>query len=91
MDLQLDTEHTILAGSAERFLSENYDYSARHGDTGDGGAWQDDMWGRFAELGWLIAVGVFALGGQFAMMKDCSAPIFVRGRHWGGVRVAYKI
>ena len=30
-------------------------------------------------------------GGQFAMMKDCSAPIFVRGRHWGGVRVAYKI
>ena len=41
MDLQLDTEHTILADSAERFLSENYDHSARHGDTGDGGGGLD--------------------------------------------------
>jgi methyl-accepting chemotaxis protein len=24
-------------------------------------------------------------------MKDVSAPISIRGRHWGGVRVAYKI
>ncbi|WP_232315183.1 methyl-accepting chemotaxis protein [Oceanibaculum pacificum] len=30
-------------------------------------------------------------GGNFALMKDCSAPIRVQGRHWGGVRVAYKI
>jgi methyl-accepting chemotaxis protein len=29
-------------------------------------------------------------GGQFALMKDVSAPVTVRGRHWGGVRVAYK-
>ena len=29
--------------------------------------------------------------GQFALMKDVSAPISIRGRHWGGVRVAYKI
>jgi methyl-accepting chemotaxis protein len=29
--------------------------------------------------------------GQFALMKDVSAPISVRGRHWGGVRLAYKI
>lgn len=29
-------------------------------------------------------------GGQFAMMKDVSAPIFVKGRHWGGLRMAYK-
>ena len=28
-------------------------------------------------------------GGQFAMMKDVSAPIFVHGRHWGGLRLAY--
>lgn len=26
-------------------------------------------------------------GGQFAMMKDVSAPIFVKGRHWGGLRL----
>ena len=30
-------------------------------------------------------------GGNFAMMKDISAPIFVRGRHWGGLRLAYAL
>jgi methyl-accepting chemotaxis protein len=30
-------------------------------------------------------------GGQFAMMKDVSAPIVVHGRHWGGLRLAYRI
>ncbi|GLU31781.1 methyl-accepting chemotaxis protein [Trinickia caryophylli] len=30
-------------------------------------------------------------GGQFVMMKDASAPIIVAGRHWGGLRLAYKI
>jgi methyl-accepting chemotaxis protein len=29
-------------------------------------------------------------GGQFVLMKDCSAPILVRGRHWGGLRLAYR-
>jgi methyl-accepting chemotaxis protein len=29
-------------------------------------------------------------GGSFKMMKDLSAPIFVQGRHWGGVRLAYS-
>ena len=29
-------------------------------------------------------------GGNFVMMKDLSAPIRVQGRHWGGVRLAYK-
>jgi methyl-accepting chemotaxis protein len=30
-------------------------------------------------------------GGQFIMMKDVSAPIVVQGRHWGGVRIGYRI
>ncbi|GIL41105.1 methyl-accepting chemotaxis protein [Roseiterribacter gracilis] len=30
-------------------------------------------------------------GGQFAMMKDVSAPIRVQGRHWGGLRLAYRV
>ncbi len=30
-------------------------------------------------------------GGQFQLMKDVSAPIMVRGRHWGGLRLAYKV
>jgi methyl-accepting chemotaxis protein len=30
-------------------------------------------------------------GGNFALMKDVSAPIFVQGRHWGGLRLAYRV
>jgi methyl-accepting chemotaxis protein len=29
-------------------------------------------------------------GGQFVMLKEASAPITVSGRHWGGLRLAYK-
>lgn len=29
-------------------------------------------------------------GGEFVMMKDLSAPIHVNGKHWGGLRFAYK-
>jgi methyl-accepting chemotaxis protein len=29
-------------------------------------------------------------GGNFATMKDISAPIMVRGRHWGGLRIGYR-
>ncbi|MFT6657252.1 methyl-accepting chemotaxis protein [Maritalea sp.] len=30
-------------------------------------------------------------GGKFALMKDVSAPIYVAGRHWGGLRIGYKV
>jgi methyl-accepting chemotaxis protein len=30
-------------------------------------------------------------GGQFALMKDASAPIYVNGRHWGGFRMGYRV
>ena len=30
-------------------------------------------------------------GGNFAMMKDVSAPIYVNGKHWGGLRLAYRV
>ncbi len=30
-------------------------------------------------------------GGTFALMKDLSAPITVRGRHWGGFRMGYRV
>ena len=29
-------------------------------------------------------------GGKFALMKDASAPVYLRGRHWGALRVGYK-
>jgi methyl-accepting chemotaxis protein len=30
-------------------------------------------------------------GGEFVVMKDASAPIYVNGRHWGGFRIAYRV
>jgi len=29
-------------------------------------------------------------GGNFVIMKEASAPIMVKGRHWGGLRLAFK-
>lgn len=29
-------------------------------------------------------------GGTHVLMKDLSAPIYVQGRHWGGLRLAYR-
>jgi len=29
-------------------------------------------------------------GGKFILLKEASAPIWVKGRHWGGFRVAFK-
>lgn len=29
-------------------------------------------------------------GGQFVLLKEASAPITVHGRHWGGLRLAYR-
>ena len=30
-------------------------------------------------------------GGKFVLMKDLSIPIFVKGRHWGGLRLGYRV
>ncbi|WP_319412863.1 methyl-accepting chemotaxis protein [uncultured Cohaesibacter sp.] len=30
-------------------------------------------------------------GGNYVLMKDVSAPIYVDGRHWGGLRLAYRV
>ena len=29
-------------------------------------------------------------GGQFVLLKEAAAPITVNGRHWGGLRLAYR-
>lgn len=30
-------------------------------------------------------------GGQYAMMKDISCPIIVKGKHWGGFRIGLRV
>ena len=31
------------------------------------------------------------LGGQYAVLKDCAAPIYINGKHWGCMRITYDI
>jgi methyl-accepting chemotaxis protein len=31
------------------------------------------------------------MGGTYVLMKDVSAPIWIRGRHWGGFRMGYRV
>ncbi|MFL6797806.1 MAG: acyl-CoA dehydrogenase family protein [Xanthobacteraceae bacterium] len=53
MDLQYSAEQEILRSSAEKFLSERYDYRTFRtiADSEDG--WSPDVWQAFAALGWL--------------------------------------
>ena len=30
-------------------------------------------------------------GGKFVLTRDVSAPIYVNGRHWGGMRLVYQV
>jgi alkylation response protein AidB-like acyl-CoA dehydrogenase len=53
LNLQYDTEQTILRDTAESFLREHHDYNVhRHIVAGDAG-WSPELWGEFARLGWL--------------------------------------
>jgi methyl-accepting chemotaxis protein len=29
-------------------------------------------------------------GGKFVLLKEAASPIRVAGRHWGGLRLAYR-
>lgn len=53
MDLQYDTEHTILRDGAEKFLAGRYDYRAFQKISDSETGWSADIWREFAELGWL--------------------------------------
>jgi hypothetical protein len=84
LDLQRDTEHNLLADSAERMLSENYDFSTRHGnqaDQGENAAWADDMWRQFAQLGWLALPFAEEDGGLGAGMVEISILAEAFGRN----------
>jgi len=53
MDLQYDTEQTILRDSAEKFLSGRYDYRIYQKTADSDAGWSQDFWNEIAELGWL--------------------------------------
>ena len=53
MDLQYDTEQTILRDSAEKFLAGRYDYRTFQKTADSEAGWNQDFWSEIAELGWL--------------------------------------
>ena len=53
MDLQYDTEHTILRDGAEKYLAGRYDYRTYQKIAESEAGWDSDVWTEFAELGWL--------------------------------------
>ena len=81
MDLQLETEHTILAESADRMLSENYNFNDRHSDMSETSAWRDDIWRQFAEMGWLALPFTEDEGGLGAGMLEISVLMEAFGRN----------
>jgi len=53
MDIQYDTEQTILRDGAEKFLSGRYDYRTFQKTADSAAGWSQDFWTEIAELGWL--------------------------------------
>lgn len=53
VDLRYATEHVILRESAEKFLTERYDYRMVQKIAASETGWNREIWGEFAKLGWL--------------------------------------
>jgi alkylation response protein AidB-like acyl-CoA dehydrogenase len=53
VDLRYATEHVILRESAEKFLAERYDYRTLQKIAASDAGWNREIWGEFANLGWL--------------------------------------
>ncbi len=53
MNLQYEPSHTILRETAERFLSEKYDYRTFCAISDSEAGYSPETWAEFAKLGWL--------------------------------------
>jgi alkylation response protein AidB-like acyl-CoA dehydrogenase len=53
VDLQYDSAHKILRETAERFLSEKYDFRAFRKIVDSDVGYSPEVWATFAEMGWL--------------------------------------
>ena len=53
VDLGYDTEQVILRSSAEKFLTERYDYAAFRRISESDAGFDRELWNEFARLGWI--------------------------------------
>ena len=81
MDLQLDTEQTILRDGVDRYLKDNYDYRTFRENAKSDLGWSAAIWREFAELGWLGLPFSSEHGGVGAGPVEISILMEAFGRH----------
>lgn len=84
MDLSYSEEQTMLRDSAERFLSEQYDFAARQRIAASAEGYSDEIWRELAGMGWLalpLPESAGGLGGGAVdtgiVMEACGKALFL--------------
>ncbi len=62
MDFNLTEEQQMLRDGARRFFREHYAFGQRRALLASDAGLDPACWARYAELGWLALLGVFAVG-----------------------------
>jgi alkylation response protein AidB-like acyl-CoA dehydrogenase len=81
VDLGYDTEQVILRSSAEKFLTERYDYAVFRRSSESDAGFDRELWSEFARLGWIglpFAPDDGGSGGgavELAILMEASSPI----------------
>jgi len=73
VDLRYDTEHIILRDSADKLLSERYDYRTFQRIADSEAGWSPELWAEFAELGWLGLPSQRRTGAAVAARSSCPS------------------
>ena len=77
MSFAFTDDQKLLAESADRFIGNEYDFAARRANIARDGGFSREVWGSFAELGWLalpISESCDGLGGSTvdtAVLIEC--------------------
>ena len=81
VDLGYATEHVILRESAEKFLAERYDYRMVQKIAASDAGWNREIWGEFANLGWLGLPFAPEDGGNGGGAVELSILMEALGKH----------
>jgi len=81
VDLRYDTEHALLRSSADKFLSERYDYRTSQKISDSAAGWDRVIWHEFADLGWLGLPFAQEDGGSGGGAVELSILMEAFGRH----------
>ena len=81
MDLRYDTEHELLRSSAEKFLTERYDYRSFQKIANSEAGWSREIWAEFAALGWLGLPFTLDDGGSGGGAVELAILMEAFGRH----------